>query len=262
MENESEMNTSKKSSGVPSLESIQLSAGTAANEQSQNEDGMSAPSTSNVQVLEHRNSVEDLARRLPTPPTQTPDQMMTAENTPHQNILLNSSDLRCSITSSSITGSTDTLSAEKQCLQNMMTILQDNQEDVIPLIHDMTLNSTDNDDSTEKPERDGEEEVEDEATDDTKDVKISRRKSMQMPANVLKKVPKEPYKIDIPLNKKINASTKKKLWREIERRKPFITKNVASHIQQFAKPPFITWGCKSCHFPYEVKSYSNEYWNH
>ncbi|KAK7601397.1 hypothetical protein V9T40_008838 [Parthenolecanium corni] len=56
---------------------------------------------------------------------------------------------------------------------------------------------------------------------------------------------KDPYAIDIPLDKKINKRTQRKLWEEIEKRKPLVPKHVALHIQKYAKPPFETWGCKS-----------------
>lgn len=55
---------------------------------------------------------------------------------------------------------------------------------------------------------------------------------------------KDPYAIDIPLDKKINKRTQRKLWEEIEKRKPLVPKHVAQHIQKYAKPPFETWGCK------------------
>lgn len=55
---------------------------------------------------------------------------------------------------------------------------------------------------------------------------------------------KDPYRIDIPLEKKINKRTKRKLWEEIEKRKPLIPKYVERHIQKYAKPPFELWGCK------------------
>ncbi|KAK7603862.1 hypothetical protein V9T40_003861 [Parthenolecanium corni] len=84
--------------------------------------------------------------------------------------------------------------------------------------------------------------------------KIARRKSMYLTDDMLKKESLEPYKIDIPLRKKVNKSTKKKLWREIERRKPFITESVREHIHNYAKPPFITWGCRNCVFPYESEA--------
>lgn len=84
--------------------------------------------------------------------------------------------------------------------------------------------------------------------------KIKRRKSMYLTDDILKKESVEQYKIEIPLRKKVNKSTKKKLWREIERRKPFITENVREHIRTYAKPPFITWGCRNCVFPYESQA--------
>lgn len=56
--------------------------------------------------------------------------------------------------------------------------------------------------------------------------------------------PKDPYEIEIPLQKKINKRTQRKLWEEIEKRKPLIPRHVADHIKKYAKPPFETWGCK------------------
>lgn len=55
---------------------------------------------------------------------------------------------------------------------------------------------------------------------------------------------KDRYAIDIPLDKKINKHTQRKLWEEIEKRKPLIPKHVAQHIRKYGKPPFETWGCK------------------
>ncbi len=81
---------------------------------------------------------------------------------------------------------------------------------------------------------------------------LKRRKSTFLSDDDLKDDSLEQYKIEIPLKKKVNQSTKKKLWREIERRKPFITQNVAEHIQKFAKPPFVTWGCKNCEYSSEA----------
>lgn len=88
------------------------------------------------------------------------------------------------------------------------------------------------------------------ARDDEVVGKIKRRKSMYLTEDMLKKESLESYKIEIPLRKKVNRSTKKKLWREIERRKPFISENVREHIRTYAKPPFITWGCRNCIFPH------------
>ena len=56
--------------------------------------------------------------------------------------------------------------------------------------------------------------------------------------------PREPYQIDIPIQREINKRTKRKLWEEIEKRKPLIPKYVERHIQKYAKPPFELWGCK------------------
>lgn len=66
----------------------------------------------------------------------------------------------------------------------------------------------------------------------------------QTPMDMTTEEPKDPYLIDIPLEKKINKRTQRKLWEEIERRKPLIPRHVAEHIQKYAKPPFETWGCK------------------
>ncbi|KAK7603017.1 hypothetical protein V9T40_003016 [Parthenolecanium corni] len=83
--------------------------------------------------------------------------------------------------------------------------------------------------------------------------KIARPKNIFLKDDILKES-LEPYKIDILLRKKVNRSTKKKLWREIEKRKPFITENVREHIRNYAKPPFITWACRNCVFPYESRA--------
>ncbi|XKL62796.1 hypothetical protein PGB90_002629 [Kerria lacca] len=78
-----------------------------------------------------------------------------------------------------------------------------------------------------------------------------KRKSI-FSTNELIKDSTDLYKIDIPLKKKVNKNAKKKLWREIQKRKPFISENVAAHIRNYGKPPFVTWGCKNCEFRYEI----------
>lgn len=94
------------------------------------------------------------------------------------------------------------------------------------------------------------------------EMKRDRRKSSVLTdADVTRKSSEEPYPIGIPLRKKVNKSTRKKLWREIQKRKPFISANVYAHIQHFAKPPFQTWGCHNCTYRKDMKSYSYEFWN-
>lgn len=88
-----------------------------------------------------------------------------------------------------------------------------------------------------------------------------RKSSVYTDADVSRKSSDDPYPIGIPLKKQVNKSTRKKLWREIQKRKPFITQNVLAHIQHFAKPPFRTFGCNNCNFRKDVRSYSYEYWN-
>jgi hypothetical protein len=142
--------------------------------------------------------------------------------------------------------------------KNTLDILVDNEEEVIPKIHDLTnpTPSLDNDELYSSPQNEETRNEEDE-------IDVGRDGSVHMTKDLLKKNSEdEPYKINIPLQKRVNRSTKKKLWREIERRKPYLTQNVATHIQKYAKPPFITWGCKTCEFPYEVQSYAKEYWHH
>lgn len=277
------MNSLKRDSDIPSLRSVRLTAQSGVKKSLQ-DDSVASQKLSNVQ---NKDLLENLSQRLPTPPSHTPDNMVTAENTPISHLSTNFSDLRCSVSSTQTKSSTQIMSPDILSLKDMLTVLQDNTEEVVPRVHDFTeifkptlsiqnsqseydspaAGSTEPEQSNKQSEegetenKNKDEEIEEQNYSQEMDDKEARRKSVQLPANFMKRESEEPYKIDIPIKKKITPSMKKKLWREIERRKPFITKNVATHIEQFAKPPFVTWGCKNCNFPYEVKSYSNEYWD-
>lgn len=277
------MNSLKRDCDIPSLQSVRLTAQPGVKKSLQY-DSVTPEKLLNI---ENKDVLENLSQRLPTPPSHTPDYMVTAENTPIRHLSTNFSDLRCSVSSTQTKSSTQIISPNILSLKDMLTVLQDNTEEVIPRVHNFTKifkptlsiqnsqseydspaeGSTEPEQSNIQSEHDErgnknkDEEIEEQNYSQQMDDKEVRRKSVQLPANFIKRESEEPYKIDIPIKKKITPSMKKKLWREIERRKPFITKNVATHIEKFAKPPFVTWGCKNCNFPYEVKSYSNEYWD-
>lgn len=222
------------------------------------------------------------------PITFSPESIVPHRSSDH--FIFNSRELNCSLQSIPSPKIEEMMlpSNAMDMLQNMMNILVDNQDDVIPTLHEVDTSEqsshtgevseeeggqdvflspeielqqpTDKDEKDEMEMQPVSQDSEAKNTDEESS-DAGRRGSVHLTKDLLKKDSgDEPYKINIPLRKKVNQSTKKKLWREIERRKPFITQNVASHIQKYAKPPFITWGCKACEFPYEIRSYSKEYW--
>lgn len=61
--------------------------------------------------------------------------------------------------------------------------------------------------------------------------------------------------IDVKVDKDLSKAERKKLWREIQKRKPFLTQRLLDHIKKYGKPPFAVWNGIGCGAPLEDPRY-------